>query len=616
LGFSTTAAALWLAVFAWARMPSFAPLEPATRTALLAQLRAAWDGRPPPPDALGDRALHGPLVVVAWDRGAPIARVIVRAPTLRVAAVEAARQLGAAALPADIRARARLKVDLVLARAPLFTRIQPLYALSLVPGLDGIGVAVDGREAVLLPDDLMRAEVFSHTQPTQAMEFEIGADTEAIEWQLRRELALDDAAWSRARRHLYRLRTDAFIEPARAPASDSGAALPVVRGLVPGPPLSRENLRAAAIAGGKYLLRHLYEDGHFGYEYLPALDQDAPFGLDYSLPRHAGAVYYLAQIYGATRDPAFKEGAVRAMRFLQARAAGACGRADRACIAGPDMRTTDIGSAAMTLVAIAEYAGNTGDVSVLAWGRRLAAFLLYMQKPDGDFCHLYDPVADARDEKAKLLYYSGEAVFALAKLVNLVGPRDPDYARYVAAFDRGLDYLTGKGYDFLAGQFFFGEDHWTCLAVDAGYDALPPAARERYARFCDQFVAFLRRTQFTERDSVTQGQPDFVGAYGFSPFLPPHPTPVGSRSETTLSTYLLQRRRGRGDSRDGQATREQILYGLRFLLAHQISDDNAYMMQDPEAARGGFLMSDVKRFVRIDFIQHACSAMLRAIDIL
>ena len=47
-----------------------------------------------------------------------------------------------------------------------------------------------------------------------------------------------------------------------------------------------------------------------------------------------------------------------------------------------------------------------------------------MQKPDGDFCHLYDAAADSRDEeKTKLLYFSGEAAFALAKLDALLWPR-------------------------------------------------------------------------------------------------------------------------------------------------------------------------------------------------
>jgi hypothetical protein len=262
----------------------------------------------------------------------------------------------------------------------------------------------------------------------------------------------------------------------------------------------------------------------------------------------------------------------------------------------------------MALLAVVEYEAVTGDRALLPWARRLANFLVFMQKPDGDFCHLFDPDADRRDENTKLLYYSGEASFALAKLVALLGAHDPDAARFATALDRGLDYLTGKQYATLAGQFYFGEDHWTCLAADAGWGALPPAHRARYADFCDGFAAFLRRTQFTPADRVVAGQPDFVGAYGFSPLLPPHATPVGSRSEATLSIYSMQRRRGIDD----RATRRQLELGMQFLLDHQIRDDDAYLMANPDAARGGLLMSDVKRFIRVDFVQHACSAMLRA----
>ncbi|HWE31474.1 MAG TPA: hypothetical protein VHB97_25905, partial [Polyangia bacterium] len=116
-------------------------------------------------------------------------------------------------------------------------------------------------------------------------------------------------------------------------------------------------------------------------------------------------------------------------------------------------------------------------------------------------------------------------------------------------------------------------------------------------------------------DAFIEAQPDFIGSYGFSPFLPPHATPVGSRSETTISTYDMQQRRGIAGSNDGRATREQIRLGMQFLLDHQIRDDNAYLMANPDAARGGFLMSDVKRYVRVDFVQHSCSAMLRAIPL-
>jgi hypothetical protein len=99
-----------------------------------------------------------------------------------------------------------------------------------------------------------------------------------------------------------------------------------------------------------------------------------------------------------------------------------------------------------------------------------------------------------------------------------------------------------------------------------------------------------------------------------SPILPPHATPVGSRSETSISIWRMDQRIGATAS--AAATRAQVLRGMQFLLSRQITDEQAYMMPNPDAARGGLLMSDVKRYVRIDFIQHSCSAMLRAIELL
>jgi len=558
---------VWLAVWSVYRTPSFAPLTPSERAAVVARVR----------------------------RGEPMPE-----PTRIAAGATFVRKFGD-----------RVKGDVVVARAPIFAGYEPLFALSLVAGYDGIGVDVGSREAFLLPDDLLRADALAGQTPLSAMDFELGLKRDVIDSMLEKQLGLDDAAFARAAKKYFRFRTDAFIESA-----DRSRVLPVVRGNTPGPRLSAAALRDGAIAGGRYLLRHLYDDGRFGYEYTPATDTDEAYGLDYSLPRHAGATYFLAQLYGATHEPEFRDGARHALDFLRARQPDFCSHPARSCVANADLRApADLGAAAMALLAVGEYEKATGETGDMTWARRLAAFLLYMQKPDGDFCHLYNQQTDQRDEKTHLLYFSGEAAFALAKLTALVGPRDPDYARWVSALDRALDWLTGAQYANLAGQFYFGEDHWTCMAADAGWDALPPAHREKYARFCDGFAKFLRRTQFTPRDAIAAAQPDFVGSYGFTPFLPPHATPVGSRSETTISTYEMQQRRGRADGDEGRATLEQIRLGMQFLLDHQIRDDNAYLMANPDAARGGFLMSDVKRYIRVDFVQHSCSAMLRAIPL-
>jgi hypothetical protein len=605
VAFVAAQVALWIAVWAWARLPGYAPLSADERAWVMARLRAAVDGAPPDSSPSPSLALRGPLFATLFLDGAPAARAESRAPTLAAAVADAAAQLARAGVSDDARRRGRLAVDVTRARAPIVTRFAPLFALSFVPGVDGVGARLGDREALLTVDDLMRADVLAAHEPLPGLDLEIGADGPAIRARLAAALSVAPAALDRA--SWFRFRADRFVEP--ADPARHGQALPVTRGATPGPLLSAEALRAGAVAGGRYLLRHLYEDGRFGYEYVPAQDRDDAYGLDYSLPRHAGATYYLSQLYGATHDAAFRDGAARALAFLSARHPGACDSSERACVGNAELGYVDLGATAMSLLAAVEYQSATGVRLYEPWARRLANFLLFMQKSNGDFCHLYNPHLNRRDEKTKLLYFSGEAAFALGKLTALLGPSDPDYRRYVDALDLALHYLTDTQYANLAGQFYFGEDHWTCMAADASWDALSPSRREGYARFCDDFAAFLRRSQFQPGDAITRAQPDFAGAYGFSPFLPPHATPVGSRSETTISTYRMQQRRGHPDPR----TREQIRLGMQFLLAHQIRDDDAWLMQNPEAARGGFLMSDVKRFIRIDFIQHSCSAMLRAI---
>ena len=271
----------------------------------------------------------------------------------------------------------------------------------------------------------------------------------------------------------------------------------------------------------------------------------------------------------------------------------------------------DLGSTAMALLAATEYRRATGDARFDRWARRLAAFLVMMQRPDGDFRHLYDLVADAPDEPARLLYYSGEATFALSRIAADAGTAAAERAQLATRVDRALAWLTGPNYGYFAGGFFFGEDHWTCIAVEDAWDLVGAGSgRERYGDFCEGFAAFLERSRFLVGEDAVRDQPDLVGAYGFTPLVAPHPTPVGSRSEALISSYRVALRRGH------VAVAARVAAGvrdsMRFLLARQIRPDGAWMMPDPAAAEGGFTMSDVKRQVRIDFVQHAGSAMLRA----
>src|SRR6202000_696497 len=128
--------------------------------------------------------------------------------------------------------------------------------------------------------------------------------------------------------------------------------------------------------------------------------------------RHAGAASFLAALYGHDADPRFRGAAARAIDYLaRQRPAGCDG--ERVCVGSAGDRNVDLGAASLSLVAELEYTRTTGDRRFEVFERGLVEFLLWMQKPDGEFCHLFDPAKGVRNEKTQLLYYSGEAAYAL-----------------------------------------------------------------------------------------------------------------------------------------------------------------------------------------------------------
>ncbi|HEY3355665.1 MAG TPA: hypothetical protein VGQ83_20605 [Polyangia bacterium] len=594
--------ALWVGVRGCVELRPTPPLPAASRAAVMATLRAALDGAPAPaPAGPGlERAPAGPFFATAYRHGEPLLRCSARAATIGAAAAACGESLRAEAtrrgLGADERRAARIKVDLTTAEGRLVTWPRPAFALGIVPGIDGVGVAVSGREERLLPDDLVRGDLLAGARPFAWIEeFHAGLHVPRLVAVLARRLELDGAAWRRADKRFFRFRTEAFIEPAAA----RGQALELARGAVAAAPaVDRATLRAAALAGGRYLVRAQRPDGSFDYLYETL--HDAATDADYSLPRHFGATYFLAQLHGATGDAAASAAARRALAWGAARVPAACQGPDLACIVDRGDTVADLGTAALALVALLEHRRHTGDASHDALAHRLVALILRMQKPGGDFAHVFR-LADRRPDPApKYLYYDGEAALALARAYAAFG--EP---QVLAALRRALDYLTGAAYAHFAGQFFFGEDHWTCVAAEAAW---PHLRDPRYERFCRQYGRFMRYSQF----GPGEHPPDFAGAYGFTPFFPPHTTPAGSRTEAMISAYLLGRHHGRPDER----IRRQCLLALSWLLRQQLTADNCYLCRDPARADGGFVQNPVSRHVRIDFIQHIGSAMLRMADLL
>lgn len=590
---------IYLAVWARYRISVLPAWDAAVRSQAMVTLRAAIDGQDKPA-TLPALALPGPLWVTVYRAGNPLLRLRQTEKTAGEAIAKAAQRLRKdprwARLGVAERGGLRIKVDLLAGRGPLVTSIPLFFAKGLVPGLDGLALDVGaGRQAYLLPDELYKTGLLAGYQPFFFMhEFKTGLDLKSAVDLLASRLELTIEAWRKAPRHFTRFRVRSFIEAHDRP----GKALPVVRQRVPVERIDRATVRRAVVHAADYVLRQLRPDGRFHYIYYPLADQH-DLGADYSLPRHAGTTWFLSLAYQKLKKPRFRDAAKRAIEYLAARAVPLyCRRPNFACVGSNSY--ADLGSAGLAVVAIMQYQEATGDRRYEPLGRQLGEFIISMQKPNGDFCHQYHPKARRKNCKDILLYYTGEAALALARLRQVT--KDP---RYVAPLRRALDFLVGAKYDFFLGQFFISEDHWTCIAAEAAY---PVVQRPEYLEFCREFASLNRRTQITKDEALG----DLWGGFGITPFFIPHNTPVGSRSEANVATYLLSKHLGRPDP----LVLDTVRRAMRYLVDQQIRPESAYLLPNPGAAVGGLTQTPIRAQIRIDYVQHAAAAMVRALPLI
>jgi hypothetical protein len=257
----------------------------------------------------------------------------------------------------------------------------------------------------------------------------------------------------------------------------------------------------------------------------------------------------------------------------------------------------DVGSTALAVLAFVEIARTKLDPGYARLVPDLDAFLRSQQRPDGEFMHLYD-LSTGLPVDIQLLYYSGEAAFALSRAHALLGdPQDLD------ASTRALDHLVHHAWTFFGSRYYQGEEHWTCQAMDDLWDRAPS---QDGLDFCLRWAAYGRKLMYGPEDTLF----DADGAYGFGPVVTPRLTPAGSRAEAGIATLEAARKAGR-TSADLEPLDRQMRRSLSMLLRHQLVGARPYLLADPDAMDGAFPGNEVDWAIRIDYEQHAGSALLR-----
>ncbi len=516
-----------------------------------------------------------PVAVVAsvWSVGERVARAVVPKAGERTAALDGAM---------TAHPGATLVYESVVGEGPVLGLAEVTLAMSFVPGRDGVAASLGGRTEYLTPDDLLSREAYDKGIAIRSLGLTIGLDVPLVLAELGERFAVPPAEVARAAK-LQRVRVvRSFATPkpaARAIDADTMTSDDVLQGV---------------LAAARYLARGVDAEGRFRYLVDAPTNRSLP---GYDWPRHAGAMYFLAEVAPLSSDRELGAAAVRAAGWVRSHAVAKCG--EHACIGSDPI--VDVGSAALTLLAFTEIARTKLDPTYGDLVPGLAAFLRSQQRPDGEFMHEYDREA-GRPIDVQLLYYSGEAAFALSRAHRLTGdPRDLEAA--AAALAR----LTGPGWSFLGSRYYFGEEHWTCQAMDDLWDAAP---NQQALSFCLRWQEYQRKLQFADGDTPF----DADGAYGFGPLLTPRLTPVGSRSEAGIAT-LEAAIKANAPASERAALERQMRRCIAQLLRHQIRPNlrpaQRHLFADPDAIDGAMPGSEVDWQLRIDYAQHMGSALVR-----
>ena len=371
----------------------------------------------------------------------------------------------------------------------------------------------------------------------------------------------------------------------------------------PPPPIS--TVQTAAIRSAEYLSKSVQEDGMFRYRINmnPAIVVPER----YNILRHAAAMYALSMYYQLQPDTNVKSALERAGRYLRDESMQPVpGRENMLAIwTEPEVnrserpRQAKLGGAGLGLVALLSLETIHPGFTPLPELQALGRFTVYLQKKDGSFYSKFIPSMGGRWDKWRSLFYPGEAALGLIMLYQ----KDPSDI-WIESAIRALTYLARSR----QGSTDVPADHWALLATSQllsleNFNELP-VPTELLVDHAIQICETLLRGQIED-----SGNPGYDG--GFSEDGTTTPTATRLEGLQAALTFLP------ADHEIRKRINSAVPRGIVFLLHAQVKAGE-FIGAIPMAI-GRLDQNNQKAYVfnrratevRIDYVQHALSAMIQ-----
>ena len=385
---------------------------------------------------------------------------------------------------------------------------------------------------------------------------------------------------------LGRFRTVHWYTPA---GSDEVVSLR--RGLVIVPPdaVTRASLEDTIDRLGDYLMYRQQKDGHFAYQYEPALDV---YTSDDNEVRQAGATAALAAYAAYTGRAAVAECATRSLRYHLQRRREFPGVPGAAFIATPDGENK-LGVTALVCLAL------TIHPQAEQWTKErqaLMAGMLALQQESGMFLTAFPPAVRVTAQGQD--YFPGEALLALAAAYE----REPR-ADILQAFDRALGFYA-KYFEQSPSPAFVP---WQ---VQAYARMARHTKRADYRRYVFQLTDWLADHQLNRTSCEWPELWGGIAAY--------QEGRVGVATAAYLEGFAAALELARAVDDQARVARyeEVVRSAARFVIQLQVREEEAYYIRSPQDAVGGIRTAPALNLLRVDHVQHALIGLMGTREVL
>lgn len=340
----------------------------------------------------------------------------------------------------------------------------------------------------------------------------------------------------------------------------------------------KENAFRVITTAAEYLAMQIGLDGRFDYGIYPTFPRSIK---GYNILRHASSIWSLLCSYRITGDKFILDQAESALGFLirnmSYKYPNKDGKNNVLYLFEETRGEVKIGGNAIAIIVLTEYMNILNTDKYAKTAEQLGNGILELfDERDGSFFHVLKYPSLAPRDKFRTVYYDGESVFALSRLYGLTKDK-----RFLDAAKSAVNRFIENGYEQYA-------DHWVAYSVNELTKYLP---LERFLNFGVKNVkANIQKIR---------------------------------KQQTTYHTYLellcvsfelVQRikkdklRCSAMEEFDEKELADAIFYRADHMLNGYGYPEYVMYFPNPENALGSFFIRHDDYRIRIDDVQHFCSA--------